>query len=223
MNIADQGHPPVDSVEELVASARALLIPGERRILGIAGAPGSGKSTLAALLTARLGGDCALVGMDGFHLAEAELHRLGRHARKGAPDTFDTAGYVSLLRRLRDRTDEVVYAPRFDRAIEESIGSAVPVGREVPLVITEGNYLLADGQWSGVRPLLDECWFVEPEENVRLERLIARHIEFGRTPREAHERSHGSDGRNAALVQQTMAYATRVVHLPHLSSSVRMS
>lgn len=206
-----------DSVEELVESARALIVPGERRILGITGTPGSGKSTLAALLAARLGGDCALVGMDGFHLAEAELHRLGRHARKGAPDTFDAAGYINLLRRLRDRTEELVYAPRFDRTIEESIGSAVPVGRGVPLVITEGNYLLADGQWGGVRPLLDECWFVEPDEHVRLDRLIARHIEFGRTPQEAHERSHGSDGRNAAFIKLTIVHATRVVHLPHLS------
>ncbi|MDX6213286.1 MAG: hypothetical protein QOF82_2373, partial [Frankiales bacterium] len=153
----------VVALDRLVADALLLAAPGGRAILGIAGAPGAGKSTLAEALVAALGEQAVLVGLDGFHLANAELVRLDRLQRKGSPDTFDAAGYVSLLRRLRARDEPVVYAPRFDRSLEESIGSAVPVPAEVPLVVTEGNYLLVDdGGWAPVRGLLDACWYVDP-------------------------------------------------------------
>jgi pantothenate kinase len=101
--------------------------------------------------------------------------------------------------------------------LEESIGSAIPVPAEIPLVVTEGNYLLADGpSWGQIRDLLDECWYVEPGEERRLSRLVARHVEFGRSPREAYERSHGADGRNAELISSTKPRATRVVEVPEL-------
>ena len=202
------------TTEQLVEVARGLVTPDRRAFLGITGAPGAGKSTLAARVVEALGGDAVGVSMDGFHLRDDELIRLGRRERKGAIDTFDVAGYVHLLRRLRDRTDAVVYAPVFDRGLEESIGSAFAVPAEVPLVVTEGNYLLADeGDWAQVRPLLDQCWFLEPGEDVRLSRLVARHEQFGRSPEEAWERSTGSDGRNAELVGSTRARATLVVSL----------
>ncbi|GAA3566933.1 nucleoside/nucleotide kinase family protein [Microlunatus spumicola] len=202
------------TTEQLVALARSLVTPGRRAFLGVTGAPGAGKSTLAEAVVAALGDDAVLVSMDGFHLRDDELTRLGRRERKGAIDTFDVAGYLHLLRRLRDRTDAVVYAPVFDRGLEESIGSAFPVPAEVPLVVTEGNYLLAeDGDWAQVRPLLDQCWFLEPGEDVRLERLVARHRRFGRSAEEAWERSTGSDGRNAELVASTRTRATLVVSL----------
>ena len=197
---------------DLLDRARALVARGGRRILGITGAPGVGKSTLAHALVDALGDQACLVGMDGFHLAEAELHRLGRHDRKGAPDTFDALGYVALLHRLRAADERVVYAPLFDRSIEEPIACAVPVPREVPLVVTEGNYLLVpDGEWAGVRPLLDECWYVEPPEDLRIDRLIARHESFGRSPEAARERSLGSDQRNAEVVAATRSRADLVV------------
>jgi pantothenate kinase len=203
------------TVETLVERARALLVEGRRTFLGITGAPGAGKSTLAEALVAALPpGQAVLVGMDGFHLRDDELTRLGRRERKGAIDTFDSAGFVHLLERLRARTDAVVYAPVFDRGLEESIGSAQPVPAEIPLVVTEGNYLLAeDGDWGRVADLLDECWFLEPGEDVRVERLVARHERFGRSPEEAYERSTGSDGRNAELVATTRARATAVLRL----------
>jgi pantothenate kinase len=210
--------PAAGSLIELIAAARQLITPGQRRFLGITGAPGAGKSTLAEALEAALAPDVVLVSMDGFHLANAELVRLERLERKGAIDTFDGAGYVNLLRRLHGREDEVVYAPRFNRSIEESIGSAIPVPADIPLIITEGNYLLMDGPvWGQVRSLLDECWYVEPNEEQRLSRLVARHVEFGRSPDEAHERSrYGTDGRNAEMIMSTKVNATRVVQVPEL-------
>jgi pantothenate kinase len=203
------------SVADLVARARALVIPGRRTILGIAGAPGAGKSTLAAALEAGLAGRAVTVGMDGFHLAQAELARLGRQARKGAPDTFDPAGYAALLRRLRENTDPVVYAPLFDRGLEEPVGSAVPVAPDTPLVLTEGNYLLLDAHgWAGVRAYLDQVWFLDVPDDIRRARLIERHVSFGRSRAEATRRATtGSDERNARTVLATRFRADLIVTL----------
>lgn len=165
------------SVADLVGRARELAgEPGTRTVLGITGAPGAGKSTLTDAIRANLGPDrVAVVPMDGFHLANEVLDDLGRRQRKGAWDTFDVAGYVALLQRLRTMDDEVVYAPAFDRSIETSIGSALAVPRSVPLVITEGNYLLHDsGGWERVGPLLDVAWFVDVAEDERVRRLVGR-------------------------------------------------
>lgn len=187
--------------------------PVPRRLLGIAGAPGSGKSTLAAALADALGPQLAIVvPMDGFHLAHSELERLGRAGRKGAPDTFDASGFVALLARLRDAEEPVTYAPQFRREIEEPIAGAIPVPREVPLVIVEGNYLLVDdGPWAGVRGLLDECWFVEVDEAVRMDRLVARHRAFGRSEEEARAFASGSDQANAEVIAATRGRADVVV------------
>ena len=184
-------------------------------MLGIAGAPGSGKSTLAHAVVDELGPEVAcLVPMDGFHLAQAELERLGRAHRKGASDTFDALGYAALLARLRADDDEVVYAPEFHREIEEPIACAVPVPRSVPLIVTEGNYLLlGDGSWAAVRPLLDEAWFVEGDDDRRREWLIARHIAFGKAPDYAREWVLRSDEVNAELVASTRSLADLVVRV----------
>ena len=202
------------SVQELVTEARRLVVPGERHILGITGAPGAGKSTLAAQVVAALGAQAALVSMDGFHLANSELDRLGLRNRKGSPDTFDAAGYVALLRRLRQRREDVVYAPLFDRMLDESVGSAVPVSSDVPLVVTEGNFLLHDtAHWPDVGGLLDECWYVEIKTETRVARLSARHETYGRSPAEALAWANGTDAENALVVERSKPRATLVVQL----------
>jgi pantothenate kinase len=202
------------STEEAIERARTLAARGGRTLLGIAGPPGGGKSTLARAIADTLGDRARLVGMDGFHLAQAELVRLGRQRRKGALDTFDGGGYAALLGRLRDATEEVVYAPEFRREIEEPINAVVAVPRDVPLVITEGNYLLVDeGPWARVRELLDEAWYVVQDEETRLRLLIARHIQFGKEPDAAREWVLRSDERNAALVATTRARADALVRV----------
>lgn len=195
-------------LDALIARAEGLAAAGERRILGIAGTPGSGKSTLAAAVTRALEGRAVLVGMDGFHLANEELVRLRRRNRKGAPDTFDVRGYVALLGALRQQHDGVVYAPRFDRSLEASIGSAVPVDAHVPLVITEGNYLLLlrDG-WARVRGMLDESWYVDVAADVRRRRLVERRIEGGYRGPDIDDWVRVVDEPNAWMIERESAPA----------------
>ncbi len=200
-----------DVPDRLLARARELADRPGRALLGIAGAPASGKSTLAEALVAALDGDAVLVPMDGFHLDDAVLRRHGSWERKGAVDTFDDAGYADLLHRLR-AAEGTVYAPRFDRALEASLAGAVEVAPDVPLVVTEGNYLLVDtGAWPRARAELDEVWFLRIDPALRRERLIARHVRFGRTPEEARERALGVDEANARLIEATAPRADRLV------------
>ncbi|WP_030293780.1 nucleoside/nucleotide kinase family protein [Streptomyces katrae] len=198
---------------ELERRARALAASGTRRILGIAGPPGAGKSTLAARLAQVLGPELAVVvPMDGFHLAQTELERLGRADRKGAPDTFDAAGYAALLRRLRTPAPAAVYAPAFDRSLEEPVAGSIPVDPAVHLVITEGNYLLYEaGEWAAVRALLDEVWFLAPDDTVRVRRLVDRHVRHGRAPAHAEEWVTRLDEANARLIAAGRTRADLVV------------
>jgi pantothenate kinase len=196
---------------ELVARIPAMLGDGRRRLLGITGAPGAGKSTLAADVAAACDG--VVVPMDGFHRSNEALRQLGRLERKGAPDTFDADGYVALLRRLHSG-GMVLRAPAFDRVAEAVMPDAIAVP-PAALVITEGNYLLQDASpWDQVPALLDEVWFVEADEPLRVERLIARFVANGWDEDAARERvERGSDATNAALVARTRHRADLIVHL----------
>lgn len=202
----------IDDVEVLFRRADGMARPGTRSILGIAGPPGSGKSTLAEAVVAELGDRAILVPMDGFHLSNSQLSRLGRSRRKGAPDTFDAAGYVALLRRLSANDDDTVFAPEFRREQEEAIAGAIAIPRSTPLVVTEGNYLLInEPPWGAVRGLLSECWYVDIDPTIRVDRLIRRHVYYGRTWEDAEAWVHDSDEVNARRVSATRKNADVVV------------
>lgn len=166
---------------------------------------------MAALIVSTID-DAVHVPMDGFHLADAELQRLGRLDDKGAIDTFDAYGYLALLQRIRSQDTEIVYAPAFDRDIEQPVAGSVRIVPSARLIVTEGNYLLDDDQpWPRVRRTLDEVWFVDeaPEELRR--RLITRHIEFGKSPEQAQAWVRDVDEPNAARIARVRHKADFVV------------
>ncbi len=200
---------PRPTLDELVERALGLVPATGRAIVGIAGLPGAGKTTLAEALTAALRarlGDAAVahVPMDGFHLADVQLARLGLREVKGHPDTFDPWGYAALLTRLRDPTDTTVYAPGFERDLEQPIAAAVGVPPAARLVVTEGNYLLLpDPPWSRAREALTETWLVETDDDTRVRRLVARHVRFGKSPDAAADWVARSDEANARLIRES--------------------
>lgn len=200
------GHLPPAVCQQRIAE---LIASGERKILGLVAPPGAGKSTLAEALTAHCAQQVQCVPMDGFHLANCELARLGRQRHKGAPDTFDAAGFVNLLRRLKNQSaSEIIYAPEFRRDIEEPVAGALAVLPDTPLVITEGNYLLLDdAPWIQVRALVDEIWYLDVPDELRRARLLARHMRFGRSHSQALDWMEYTDEPNALRIAATRQHA----------------
>lgn len=199
-----------DDPQVLLDRVQALRAGGGRVLIGIAGCPGAGKTTVAAWL-ARVLERAVQVPMDGFHLANAELVRLGRRERKGAIDTFDGHGYRALLERIAAGADEV-YAPEFDRRIGEPVAGAIAVPAAAEVVVTEGNYLLdAAEPWPAVRASLTEVWYCETPEPLRLARLVARHERFGKTPERARSWVAEVDERNAERIRAARHRADLVI------------
>lgn len=199
----------------LLDRVRSLAAGQDRVLVGITGAPAAGKSTLAQWLAAGLDADglqSAWVPMDGFHLSDAALEGLGRRGRKGALDTFDVYGYLALLRRLRAETGNTVYAPAFERDLEQPIANSIPVPPGTRVILTEGNYLLADEEpWPLVRAELTEVWYAETAADLRRERLVARHVLFGKAPDAAAAWADTVDESNARLIAATRERADLVL------------
>ena len=209
------GEPRRVSRSKLLESVAGIQAAGARRLIGIAGPPGSGKSHLAAHLARSLSPAPPVVPLDGFHLAQAVIDAMGMGDRRGSPETFDAWGFVSLITRMADPAgDAVVYAPRFDRSIEEPLAGAIPVGPADGLVIVEGNYLLRDeSPWDRIRPALDLCVYLELDDETRIGRLVARHVRYGKTRPEAERFVRDSDERNARLIHTTRDRADFVVRM----------
>lgn len=200
-------------ISQALAALRLRLDGGRRTLLGITGAPGSGKSTFASWLQQQFGpGQSVVVPMDGFHLGNAIIDGTPLRQRKGAMDTFDAGGYLSLLQRLVRRDESVVYAPEFRRTLDEPVAASIAIPASVPLVITEGNYLLADPPpWKDVRAQLDEVWFMATPLELRLARLVDRHVEFGMDRAAAEAWATGPDEANAVLIEATRQGADRII------------
>jgi pantothenate kinase len=185
---------------EFAARVAEFAAGRPRVVVGICGAPGAGKSTLAESTAAALAPDAVVLPMDGFHLPQARLVALGRRDRMGAPDTFDVDAFVATLEEIRF-SGGLVLAPGFDRAIEEPVPGQVSIPPEKRVVLVEGNYLLHDRDgWERVAPLLDLTAYVDEDDELRRERLIARHIAFGKTPDAARAWVLGPDEANARLI-----------------------
>ncbi|MBU2670745.1 nucleoside/nucleotide kinase family protein [Actinoplanes bogorensis] len=192
------------------------LLTQNRVLIGLTGPPGAGKSTISELMVTgldeHLPGQVALVPMDGYHLAQSAIERMGLADVKGAPETFDGAGYVALLQRLRSESDTTIYVPEFRRALDDAVAAAIAVPPRVRVIITEGNYLLLDrAPWNGVREMLDEAWYVELDHGTRIDRLVERHVRFKDDLATAQRRATGSDQRNAELVARSKDRADLVL------------
>lgn len=188
-------------MRDLTALSERILAtpcPRMRRIVAVAGPPAGGKSTLAAHLADALPRAC-VVPMDGFHLDNRVLDARGLLPRKGAPQTYDVAGFIHLVTRLAHEP-EVIY-PLFDRASEQAIAGAGVVGPDIDTVVVEGNYLLLDADpWRDLRPHWDFCLFLTVDLATLQDRLMARWRGYGLSDADARAKAHGNDLPNAKTV-----------------------
>lgn len=206
----------INSLEQVFERINSFNASAKKRIIiGIVGKPGAGKSTLTEHILINLPkGVATIVPMDGYHLSNSQLARLGLADRKGAPNTFDSEGYVNLLRRLRNDIDKDVYFPVFHREIEESYAADGVVLANTKIVLTEGNYLLLNEMgWQAVAGELDEIWYVNIDDDLRLDRLTKRHQKFGKDADAAYAWARGTDEVNAKIVEATASKADYIINL----------
>jgi pantothenate kinase len=204
------------SIELLFEQIQCLLdSQSNRTLIGIVGKPGAGKSTVVEQIAKKYGsGEVSIIPMDGFHLSNEELINLGRRDRKGAPDTFDVSRFISLIKKVKQEPQVDHKFPIFHREIEASVNDEGEVPKESKVIVIEGNYLFSEEHnWNGLFPLLDHTWFIEIDDEVRIERLIARHIRYGKTPVEAENWSRGSDEANARFIELTAHRASNIIKL----------
>lgn len=184
-------------MDTLVARIKAAPAAGRRRLVALAGPPASGKSTIAEDLARRLGGQ--VVPMDGFHLDNRILRSRGLLERKGAPETFDAAGFVAIIRRLQAEP-EVVH-PVFDRGQDIAIAGSAWVGPDCATVVVEGNYLLHDAPvWRDLAGLWDTAIRLDVPQDVLRARLVERWLDHGLVKEDAIQRAEGNDLRNARMM-----------------------
>lgn len=204
------------AVEIILSKLADLPAKHGRKLVAIAGAPASGKSTLAAQLVAELqrnGGHeaAALVPMDGYHLDNAELDAMGQRHVKGAPHTFDAAGFANLVRAVRTQTHTLRY-PLFDRAQDKTLPDAGQLAPDVPIIVFEGNYLLLQRpHWSDLRDLFDLTVMLSVPMEVLRDRLVARWLAHGLPNDQAITRAESNDIPNAQLVIANSATADMTI------------
>ena len=188
----------------VITDALADLEPsGTRHLIAIAGPPGSGKSTVAVEVVRRLesaGRAAALVTMDGFHLDNTVLIDRGQLERKGAPETFDLAGFATAIGRLTHGGEVIL--PVFDRTRDASIAGAQVVGADRDWLVIEGNYLLFDAPgWRDLASLWTRSFHLRTPWEVLEARLVQRWLNHGKSPEAARDRALGFDIPNARRIE----------------------
>ena len=176
-----------------------------RILVALAGPPGSGKSTLADELESALNQEqseqAMILPMDGFHYDDLYLVPAGLRPRKGAPQTFDVGGFYHILRRLRERQEEFVAVPVFDRDLEIARAGARLIPAKIPVILVEGNYLLLQQEpWSQLRTLFDVAVLFEVPERVLEERLMTRWQHYELPPEEIAAKVKENDLPNGRYV-----------------------
>ncbi|RWO83271.1 MAG: nucleoside triphosphate hydrolase [Mesorhizobium sp.] len=176
----------MSEIAHLAATIFKRAGKARRFVVAIAGPPGAGKSTLSARLHELLPeGTAEIVPMDGFHYDDIVLERRGLRARKGAPETFDFAGFETLLKRIRAAEPDIAI-PVFDRSMELSRAAASIIAADTKFILVEGNYLLLDEEpWSRLAPLFDFSVFVDVPRAELERRLLERWHEHGRSDDDA--------------------------------------
>jgi Panthothenate kinase len=206
---------PFRLAKQIIEQSRRVPLAEGPYIVGISGSPGAGKTTLAKAITAELLRHevaAAYVPMDGFHLADVQLERLGLLSKKGSISTFDAAGYVNLIKRIKHPDGFTVYAPNFERDLEQPIAGAIPVFPDTNVVITEGNYLLCpDEPWVQIRTLASQIWHYQTPTVLRQKRLVARHVESGKSLQEATQWVQNVDELNAQLIEEWAPAASLII------------
>ena len=193
----------VSSVEALTEQLISANTSKQRAIVGLAGPPAVGKSWLAEHLVEGLisrGYSACVLPMDGFHLDNSILEARGLLARKGCPATFDVLGFIELVKRAKQSTDEL-FIPIFDRHLDRSINAGALIPQDTQFVIVEGNYLFLDQQpWDQLFELFDQRVALTADFETLKTRLIQRWLEHGHTQLEATERAMANDIPNAKTV-----------------------
>ena len=195
---------PSDIAAQIADAVQDVPSQGTRFLVAVAGPPASGKSTIAERLVQELtvrGRPAGLLGMDGFHIDNTILTERRLLARKGAPETFDLAGFKSILHRL-SQEDEVI-APTFDRARDASIGSSSVISPDMGIVVVEGNYLLLDAPgWRDLHGVWDYRVKLDVPAEVTEQRLLKRWSDHGYSSQDAQTKIAGNDMPNTRRVSQ---------------------
>ncbi len=179
---------PMSEIASIAAAIFKRAGKSRRFVVAIAGPPGAGKSTLAERLHEVLPEYASVVvPMDGFHYDDVVLQARGLRQRKGAPETFDYAGFAALLNRIRSGEPDVAI-PVFDRSMELSRAGAAIVGADVKFVLVEGNYLLLDEEpWSALGGLFDYSIFLDAPRAELERRLMERWRGHGKSDDDARD------------------------------------
>ncbi len=188
----------------------------KRIIIGICGRSGSGKSTLAVLTAKQLKlPEITAVSTDAFHYRNNYLRAhydgaIPLKERKGRYDTYDTKKLLKKLQQFRRGED--VTLPVYSRTLHEPIENQIRITKKRAVLLIEGNWLLHNSHgWDKVKKELDYCYYLESDAATAKQEVIKRHIEGGRTKRNAVSFYNKSDSKNNKIIDAEKKRADEIL------------